>query len=62
MVLWITNNPKVADVLRKADIDYVEARHAARKLKLADKIVALRKAKDDRQAAYDSVAAVMGEI
>lgn len=62
MVSWITNDPKVADVLRKADVDYIEARHAARKLRLADKIVALRKAKTDRQAAYDSVAAIMGEI
>ena len=54
---WVTNDPKSAAMLREADLAYRRAYDAARGLSLADKVVALRAAKIERQAVYASVAA-----
>ncbi len=43
---WLTNDPEAAKALRKADAQYVKAREAAKALPLAQKIVALRAAKE----------------
>jgi ABC-type nitrate/sulfonate/bicarbonate transport system substrate-binding protein len=55
MTTWITNDAKVAKMLRKADKAYEAARTAAKSLSLADKIVALRAAQEAKQAAYAKV-------
>ncbi len=52
---WVTNDPQAARALRKADKEFEAARIAASTLPLADKIVALRAAKEARQAAYAKV-------
>jgi hypothetical protein len=56
-VNWMTNDPQVAKMLRKADKVFEVARAKAKGLSLADKIVALRAAQDAKQAAYAKVAA-----
>jgi hypothetical protein len=54
---WVTNDPAAAKVLRNADLQYDKALAAASSLPLAQKIVAIRAAREARQAAYDAVAA-----
>jgi len=55
MSTWITNDPEAAKQLRKADKDYAKSREAAKSLPLAQKIVALREAKERLHKAYNSV-------
>lgn len=52
---WITNSPEVAAALKYADRTFDIAMSHAVRLKLADKIVAIRVAKANRQRAYDAV-------
>lgn len=52
---WITSDPQAAKALKKADKVFEAARVAAKSLPLADKIIALRAAKDAKQAAYARV-------
>lgn len=61
MAGWITNDPQVATHLRLADVAYNEACAKARRLKLADKVEALRAAREARQRAYDAVGAIKVE-
>lgn len=49
---WMTNNRKVAQQLRAADYIYDAAKRAARNLPLAEKIVAVKLAKAERDKAY----------
>ena len=49
---WITNVPQAAKALRKADAQYAKAREAAKALPLAQKIIALREAKEALHGAY----------
>lgn len=53
--VWLTNDPQVAAALTAADRKHEQDREAAKSLPLAAKIAALRKARDDRDAAYASV-------
>ncbi len=55
MMEWITNCPKDAEALRKADKAYADAREEAKGLPLPEKIVALRDAKNARTEAYAGV-------
>ena len=52
---WLTNDPEAAKALRKADAQYAKAREAAKALPLAQKIIALREAKEKLHKAYNSV-------
>lgn len=52
---WLTNDPEAAKALRKADEAYAKAREAAKALPLAQKIVALRTAKEALHMAYEQV-------
>lgn len=53
--MWITNSPDDAEKLKAADAAWQAARNAAQHLPLAEKVAAYRKAKTDRQAAYDAI-------
>jgi len=50
---WLTNSPKVAAVLRRADREYDQAVARAGLQKLNAKIAAIREAKARRLAMYD---------
>ncbi len=50
---WLTNDPKVAAILRKADREYEQAVARAGLQKLAAKVAAIREAKARRLAMYD---------
>lgn len=52
---WVTNDPEAARKLRAADDKFLRAHREASCLPLAQKVAALRKAKADRQAAYEEV-------
>lgn len=52
---WVTNSPEAAAKLKAADRAYDQAKAAARGLRLAVMIVALRTAKATRDAAYQAV-------
>ena len=51
---WATNHPEEAKALNKIDDDYKSACNAARGLPLAEKVIALRKAKEGRIAALNA--------
>jgi hypothetical protein len=51
---WVTNNPNAAKALKAADAKYEKAKTAASNLPLKEKVAALRKAKEARQAAYEA--------
>jgi 1,2-phenylacetyl-CoA epoxidase catalytic subunit len=55
MIGWLTNSPKVAKKLRLADNRYDRARKAAVGLKLAEKVEAIRNAKERRDADYAAI-------
>ncbi len=52
---WLTNDPQAAAQLRQADAAYEAARLAARRLPLAEKIIALRAAKLARAKDYADI-------
>jgi hypothetical protein len=52
---WLTNDPQSAAQFRQADAAFDAARHAACRLPLAEKIVALRKAKLARAKDYADI-------
>lgn len=52
---WMTNDPEAAQALRRADSEYANAREKAKNLPLAEKIIALRDAKEKLHAAYNRV-------
>lgn len=54
---WVTNSPDAAELIALADEAYEIARMMAVPLPLADKIVALRNAKNARTEAYEAVLA-----
>jgi len=53
---WITNDPRAAQKLRKADRAYAAALVAAKRLPLASKVDAIKEARAARDAAYAAVA------
>jgi hypothetical protein len=53
---WLTNNPAIAHKLQAADRRFDRAVKAATALPLAQKIVAMRAAKDQRLLDYQHVA------
>ena len=52
---WITNNPKAAKALRAADLAYEQAVALMGGMLLADKIVAVRAARDAHAATCDRI-------
>ena len=52
---WLTNSPEAATALKAADHKYTLATLACSGWKLADKVVAIRKAKAAHAAAYEAV-------
>ena len=52
---WLTNDPQAAAQLRAADASFDAARRAASVLPLAEKVVALRKAKIARAKDYADI-------
>ncbi len=49
---WVTNDPGVAERLRKADADYADIVAKASLLPLAQKVIAIGKARAIRDARY----------
>ena len=58
---WLTNDREAARMLREADLDYAIAIADATGLPLADKIIAHRAARAERDAAYALAAMAGGE-
>ena len=56
MADWTTNDPEAAKALKDADRRYDAARRKASALPLAEKIEALRKARETRDKAYRDAA------
>ena len=54
MIMWVSNIPEASERLRAADAAYDAAMTACAGMKLADKIVAVRKARAARQDAYNA--------
>lgn len=52
---WVSNDPEASSALRKTDKAYEAAKSQASRLPLAEKVDALRKAKEERQRAYNAV-------
>ena len=55
MTGWLTNDPEAARELRRIDREYQRAVEAAKGLKLADKVAAIRQAKAAKLAAYRAI-------
>lgn len=53
---WVTNDSAAAKLLRTADRRYEAAKRAASGLQLADKVAALRRAKEQREMDYEAAA------